>query len=411
MIYQYYADASNTHRVERKDVTQEADFFNNAFERESFDNGKTWGEWKNVYKDDFATVPGGEWMQYKVPQRTYDPIAHRQVSLRLERLFINNHKEAEDVFWEGVPGHMIDHSFIDVRDENGNMLYNEMLKYEDGPDKGGLDNADFITKNLSYAQGVITLASNGDLLFPLGISMDKGCEMLGLDVNEIFPSCPKFAAAEMVVRGHWNPDTQRYTFTYSKPIVISDLDSARGLIEPAVKELSNGRIIVIMRGSNGDYEPWHTRIEKGTPGVKWISWSDDGGKTFTDARPWHFDNGMFIYSSSSISYLFNSLRNGKCYWVGNITDPTMNWENFPRWPLYIAEVNERGFLKHDTLTMIDTKQPNESVQLQLSNFFMLHDRINLNTELYLTKIGQFADEQGHNTYECDTCRYIIDWEE
>ena len=411
MRYQYYADASDTHRIERKVVTAESDFHNNAFARESFDNGKTWTEWQDVYKDDFTTVPGGERLQSRVPQRTFDPIARRQVSLRLDRLFVNNHHEAYDLLWKGVGGRFFDHSFLDVFDENGNPLYSEMLRYEDGPDGGGLDDAEFLKTNRGYALSVITLAGNGDLLFALSVNMGKACQLLHLDVNEVFPSCPQFSSGVIIVRGAWNPALGRYKLTYSKPIVISDLDSTRGLLEPTIIELPGGRIIVVMRGSSGNYEPWHTRIEEGTPGVKWISWSDDGGKTFTAARPWHFDNGLFVYSSSSISYLFQSLRNGRVYWVGNITEPTMIWENFPRWPLYIAEVNERGFLKHDTLTLIDTKQPNESVHLQLSNFHMLHDRINLDTELYLAKIGQYADDKGHNTYECDTCRYIIDWEE
>ena len=34
----------------------------------------------------------------------------------------------------------------------------------------------------------------------------------------------------------------------------------------------------------------NTRIEPGAPAHKWYCWSDDGGRTFTDPVPWHFES-------------------------------------------------------------------------------------------------------------------------
>jgi predicted amidohydrolase len=85
-------------------------------------------------------------------------------------------------------------------------------------------------------------------------------------------------------------------------------------------------------------------------------------------------------------------KNGKLYWIGNVTDHRVSG-NFPRWPLCIARVDETwGTLKKDTLTVIDTVRPEESRQVQLSNFSFWQNRETGKLELFVTKIGQFPDE-------------------
>jgi hypothetical protein len=167
--------------------------------------------------------------------------------------------------------------------------------------------------------------------------------------------------------------------------------------------LPTGRILAIFRGSNVESKNWNTRIEPGTPSHKWYCYSDDGGKTFTDPQPWHFDDREVFYSAATFSAFIRSIRNGKIYWVGNITNHD-TYGNYPRYPLVIAEVNDRGLLVKETLTQIDTRSEGDSEKLQLSNFNILQDRETGLIELYLTKLGQ---REGY-TWWADCWRYFID---
>lgn len=410
LLSQYYPDSGNQHRIQRKEKSGESDFFSGTEERESFDNGKSWGEWRNVYKDTFAKVPGGEKINCPVLTRVVHPKYDHLVSLHMERLFVEDHKKAYAREGAGDFDGYFDHSYLDIRSGDGKLFASQLLKYEDGEEEFSLDKLANCRQNISYALGDITIMKNGDILFAMSIPMRKCCAMRGVDVQELFPSCPDMATGMLVVRGCWNKEKQRYDLRFSRPVVISDLLSSRGILEPTVAELANGRIVVVFRGSNVRHAEWHTRIEAGTPGVKWVTWSDDGGKYFTDPMPWHFDNGEFVSSPSALSQFVRSPKNGRLYWVGNVTPAAGIDGNEPRWPLQIAEVNERGFLIRDSLTVIDTRQPGESEKLQLSNFIVLHDRIDQHTELFLIRYGQNTlPGTWKNFWRGDSCSYRIDW--
>jgi hypothetical protein len=205
----------------------------------------------------------------------------------------------------------------------------------------------------------------------------------------------------IVWRGTWNGKS--YDLSMSRPEYLTDLQSSRGMDEPMVTELKSGRILVVNRGSNARSDGWKTRIEPGTPGFKWYCYSDDGGHTFTRPAPWHFDDGEVVYSAATISRFIRSGRNGKLYWIGNITSHIIDG-NYPRWPLQIAEVDETyGTLIKDTLTVIDTKRETDSELVQLSNFSILEDRETGDIELYLAKIGQF----GRDWLRAETWKYTI----
>ena len=188
--------------------------------------------------------------------------------------------------------------------------------------------------------------------------------------------------------------TEQYDFTFSNPVILGDLRSSRGIDEPILAQLKNGRLLLVMRGSNVSRKQWSTRIEKATPSFKWYAWSDDGGKTFTDPEPWHFDDGEVIYSGATISNLVRSSKNGKLYWFGNIA-PYTAYGNWPRYPLHMVQVDEQtGAAMKDTLTVIDTRRPGETELVQLSNFNILEDRETGCFELTLSKINQFDEKDG-----------------
>jgi hypothetical protein len=209
----------------------------------------------------------------------------------------------------------------------------------------------------------------------------------------------------VVARGKYDPIEDKYNFTFSNPVILSDLRSSRGIDEPILAELESGRLLLVMRGSNISRPQWKTRIEPGTPSFKWYAYSDDGGATFTTAEPWHFDDCEVIYSGATISSFERSTKNGKLYWFGNIAPHTASG-NWPRYPLHMAEVNETtGTLIKETLTVIDTKREGETDFVQLSNFGIMEDRETLNFHLNLIKIGQYDRTK---PYFCEGWEYEID---
>lgn len=149
------------------------------------------------------------------------------------------------------------------------------------------------------------------------------------------------------------------------PPVSGDLtQTPRGLFEPTIAEVGDGRLLMICRGSNG----WDAAI----PGRKWISTSNDGGNHWSTPRPLGYEDGALFFSPSSGSALIRSSRNGRLYWIGNIT-PTNPLANLPRRPLVIAQVDaERACLIRSTVEIIDDAEGDED--LRLSNFRVYEDR-------------------------------------
>jgi hypothetical protein len=209
----------------------------------------------------------------------------------------------------------------------------------------------------------------------------------------------------IVVRGAWDPAAGAYELSHSRPVVVSDLLSSRGVAEPHIICLASGRIVVVFRGSNVISRGWNTRIQPGTPAHKWFTYSDDGGQTFTEAVPWHYTSGEVFYSPASIARFHRWGKNGRAYWFGNITGPEA-FGNSPRYPLVMAEVDEEtGLLKKETLLTIDDRDPEvDSEKLQLSNFTILEDRENGRLELSLARSGSLSEDPrraGAYTYYID----------
>ena len=409
LFSRWYADAGSLHMYEQHDIQYESDFVNGAERRESFDNGKTWGPYRDVYQEQMEkTGEKDEIGYYGFEPNIPDPASGCLVTCGLLRYFLNGHVEAYRRLWGEAENDARDHSYLVYRMPDGTVK-RQLLQYEDGADydPGNPRDPDYLDHNIAYF-GRISFASNGDLLIPVGADITSCCRILGIDVGEFFPSCPRIMCGMMLFRAHWLPEEKRYALTHSRPAVISDLLSSRGVCEPAVCELPSGRIVVVFRGSNVQSPNWHTRIAPNTPGFKWFTVSDDGGKTFSQVMPWFFDTREVVYSSATFSCFFRSSKTGHTYWVGNITDPKTTNGNYPRWPLVICRVDDRyGFLLKDTLTEIDTCREGESDQVQLSNFQLLENRETKELEIRLCKIGIVKGRAWEKT---ETWTYYIDFE-
>jgi hypothetical protein len=410
VMMEQYVDAG-LGRAQYRITEKESDYHNGRMARYSEDNGRTWGPWRDVFAEDRYTVPGAaheiECADYGI--HVYNPAHGHFVRQTYRRVYVDGHNKAYEQYWRGKDRGYHDHCELLVREKVTDAPVRISMKFESGADfdrNNPLDPA-YLHRNCAL-YGDTAVTRDGDVLCAVSPTVPACCRALGISPEGIFPTRPEFFHGLMVARGNWNGTC--YDLAWSKPVMLSDLQSSRGISEPAIAELASGRVLVVFRGSNVRSPEWDTRIEPGTPGFKWYTYSDDGGRTFSAPAPWHFDDGAVVYSSATISHFIRAARNGKLYWVGNITDHRVDG-NWPRYPLQIVEVDERyGTAKRDALVVIDTKREGESERMQLSNFWMLDDRESGKIELCLTKYGQHGNEDNDTNYCCDAWKYTIDVE-
>jgi len=144
--------------------------------------------------------------------------------------------------------------------------------------------------------------------------------------------------------------------------------STRGMIEPTLAEMPDGRILCVMRGSNGGTKDPDCKL----PSHKWYSVSSDGGYTWTAPQPWTYADGSTFHSPSAMSQLLMH-SSGRCFWVGNIS-PDNCRGNHPRHPLVIGEVDRESLLLiRQTVLQVDDVQPDEG-DVNLSHWWGLEDR-------------------------------------
>ncbi len=403
---QYYIEGEGLKRLETRAFEKLSDSIEYTEYRTSEDNGKTWSEWERETNTG-RKVCGEDEYEFFYDSNNRDlwnPIHKHYISGKMLRIFIGGYMAAADLDYAGGRG-FYDHGFIEVRE--GDKIYEQMVAYEEGDtvfSEETYHNDNFLKQNNSVTYQMIVL-KDGDLLVGIeSVPMYKICAMAGVDVNVIFPERIDDCGGFLVARGKWDNVNKRYDFTFSNPLYLAYYESTRGISEPGFVELESGDILVTMRGSNV-VQPWAKKMSPYLPGYKYFSISRDGGKTFTKPTPWHFDTKEAVYSSSTYSRIFRSIKNGKVYWVGNITDPVNTYGNYPRYPLYIVEIDEVwGVAKKDTLTVIDTKAPEEHKNVQFSNFSILQNRETGDVEIVLTKLEQYADRP---VFEGDVMKYTI----
>lgn len=402
---QYYIDRGLTRRETRAFESQ-SDTSDYTEYRDSSDNGKTWGAWireKAATKEPLGEDSVAE-ESYPCGKYIWNPVHQHFVSLIYKQIYVGGYETATNHYWCGGRGASA-HTYLEICDCERKRLSMMLVKYEDGPqfDKETYQTSGFLDSNLGIGT-FIAVMECGDILFDLWIPVDVCCKIMDLNVHSVFPSAPKQPDALLICRGKWNSDTFCYDLTFT-PIVLDDRQSSRGISEPVIAELKSGKILVVFRASNLILPRWNPRISPYAPGYKFFCLSDDGGKSFSPPMPWHFDSREVVYSPATYSVMLRSEANGKLYWIGNITDPTKTYSNYPRWPLQIVEVDEEwGVARKDTLTIIDTRREGETELVQLSNFGFLQDRETGNIEIYLTKYGQFPDR---HTRDCEVWKYTV----
>ena len=168
----------------------------------------------------------------------------------------------------------------------------------------------------------------------------------------------------LVLIGTWT-EGMKIAWDVSERIVADPARSTRGADEPSIAPMPDGRILMVIRGSN-DVKPQ-------LPGHKWYCVSEDGGRHWSRMQPWTYTDGEAFYSPASCSQLLVH-SSGRCWWIGNIV-PQNPRGNSPRYPLVIGEVDPQSLrARKETVVAIDTRGPEDHADLQLSNFFAYEDR-------------------------------------
>ena len=184
----------------------------------------------------------------------------------------------------------------------------------------------------------------------------------------------------LMLMGTWRNDG-RLDWTCSERIVGDPERTTRGVIEPTIAELADGSILMVMRGSND--------ARHDLPGHRWMSRSTDAGITWTTPVPWTYDDSVAFHSPSSCSQLIPH-SDGRLFWMGNLCEQNPEG-NRPRYPIILGEVDRHsGELIRSSVTSIDDRQPGESEQLTLSNFYVREERGTGDLLLHMPRF--FADD-------------------
>ncbi|MBN2295136.1 MAG: exo-alpha-sialidase, partial [Pirellulales bacterium] len=280
----------------------------------------------------------------------------------------------------------------------------KLLRYEAGDDFNPehAANPRFLKNNQSYMGQSIIRCRDGSLVFsaaevnvdePISVINPKGIRTWDkpIDARSIGACC--FIA-------RWNVTKKYYDWEAGKPVWLPRHVSSRGLAEPDLVELKDGRILVVFRGSNSGLN------QAQAPGRKWFSLSNDGGKTLSPPKELKYDDGSSFYSASSIHALFRDKNSGKLYWIGNISITPPDG-NSPRYPLVIAEVDESiPALRRSTVTLIDDRRKGDGKDLQLSNFSLVQKRDSGALVIYLTRLGENPDD----FWGADAYKYTLEFQ-
>jgi hypothetical protein len=233
---------------------------------------------------------------------------------------------------------------------------------------------------------------DGRVLVPCNVTV------LGEDGAYVCPPGAYTYTAAGILEGRWQGDG-RLEWTMREPVRIKPEQSLRGVIEPTLAEMPDGRILMVLRANAGSADP--------QSGWKWFCTSGDKGKTWSRPWPWTFSDGTPFYSPSSISQLFRH-SSGEWYWIGNICpDPPQG--NGPRHPLVIGRVDPVTLrLDGESLGVIDTVRDGDTEGLQLSNFTLVEDRRTGDVILRLTRLDGGGASGGTEPIRASVVAYTLD---
>lgn len=345
-----------------------SDAFDDYSVRLSHDNGKTWSAGEVRWQS--TSVPEGR-IRYAEPNAFLDPDTEKLIVLTGKRLHPKDklNLDAEPTLVAEV---------YDAK--TGKWSERREIKGPDG--RSG---------ETSFGFGIKT--SRGRVLFPV---QRRALDATGKTIHYRILRQPLEQVLTAI--GEYGKGRE-LTWRFGQPLNIAPELSSRGICEPTLAELRDGRVVAVCRGSNVGMP------EK--PGYKWLSFSKDDGETWSAPVPLPATGGEPIESGSNGSALFRSIKNGRLYWMGNLALRGERADgNWPRAPLVIVEVQEEHFaLKRDTIFAVDDRALHEPARLQLSNFRFYQDRETGDVVIFVTR---YSEESDTNWMLADNYRYRVE---
>lgn len=345
-----------------------SDAYDDYSDSVSFDNGRTWTVPQLRLKS--CDVEGGK-VRYAEPAALFDPDTERLIVITDRVLY---------------PPDELD---VDAQYSLALETYDPATGEWSGPALLEFDHPFGVA--VSFCSPIKT--STGRLIFP------AQSHMMGDDGKPLhYKGCWSPAGVIVHVLGDYRNDGS-IGWKLSSPVVPNLENTSRGFYEPAIAELCDGRLAMILRGDNSMFPE--------RPGYKWLSFSEDNGETWSAPVPLPCDEGDPFESSSTGSALFRSIKTGKLYWIGNLCIHGRRPNgNYPRTPLVIAEVQEVPFaLRRGTITVIDQRAAHEPEEVQMSNFRFYQDRENGDLVVFLTR---YAEVSARDWKRADYYRYRVE---
>jgi hypothetical protein len=343
------------HRMTRSDT------IDSAYYRTSNDNGRTWSA--PVAHNTGERRPVGMWRKH--PRSCHlDPATGRFIEFWVEGVL------PTDDPLEGMRQWNV---FYSIDGRAAEQLIHEGSEFNAGHALPGV----YTGRNCAMLGDVCSLAvtmPDGTILLPVVTSP------LGPDGKLYNPTGGYTYTDAVVLLGRWQSD--RLMWRSSEPVKGDPLRSTRGMDEPTLARLPDGRLMMLLRGSNAG----NTSL----PGYRWISYSSDGGLHWTNPQPWTYTTGENFFSPSACSQLLPH-SNGKLYWIGHIS-PVNPRGNRPRYPVVLGEVDRAsGLLLRDSVMTIDDRHEGDDEILMIYPPYAREDRRTREVLIHMTRLFAFPD--------------------
>ncbi|MHB9108580.1 MAG: hypothetical protein ACYDCO_16105 [Armatimonadota bacterium] len=375
--YHYYGKATGREKVRVRYLDVADDIFDGGTVAFSTDNGATWGDERphgNAVKTERGTLRFFDGLGF------VDPVNGLLLNLYLEGLFTGMSS------LEGLSQYYLKYRVS--ADGGRTSLVDERVIQRGYTPEHPCEHV-WIGRNCMTmpANQSMVRTAQGHLAACISISVP------GEDGGLYNPGGGFTWLEELILIGRWREDG-RIDWECGPRLAISPEHSTRGLDESTMALMPDGRLLLVMRGSNGGAHDPEGKI----PGRKWYSLSSDGGFTWSAPAAWRYHDGELFYSPASMCVIVRH-SNGNYYWFGNIC-PENPLANHPRYPLLCGQVDpDSCLLRRDTLFTVDTRRPSDPELLQFSNFSVHEDRVTHELVVDMPRFLPEGERWTGDTYE------------